>query len=109
MKLFNKTLVPISPCGQLQLIHRQSFNFLENRFSKPTVASPEMGICNTCNPARKRFLVDLKDLEDPESCFMQGHDVESIAGELWQHSPDYIDKLTLESEYRGWCSGEVEL
>lgn len=98
MKLFNKDLVTIEPCGQLQLISKKIREITESRFLHPTPEHPNMGICNTCDPNRKRFMVDLMDLDNTESCFMLNHDVESIAGLPWQQNRDFLERFGKEIE-----------
>ena len=94
--------------GQKQLIHRDVVKLVEKDFVRPTLEKPEVGVCNTCNKDKVKFLYQLRNLENPESCFMKGHDVEPLAGIPWHRTEDFQKQLQ-QWEYVAWKDGEMGL
>ena len=99
----DSNLIDIKVDDTHQQIHQETIHIFDSIFVRPTVKHPHIGICNTCNKNKKQFMYKLMDFDNPESCFLKGHDVESIAGkqEHLTNTDEYFEETEKAADLTG--------
>lgn len=116
MELIKKKIVPrlvaIKVDDTPQFVSVETIEAIEKGFLNPTPENPQIGVCKTCAPDRIRFLNELRDLENDQSCFMLNHEVEPLAGIPWHLSQAGRAEQAKEMErveFEAWKNGETDL
>jgi hypothetical protein len=85
--------------GIVKIIPKEITRLMEILFLKPTQKIPRLGICNTCDPEKKKFMNQLIDFEDEQCCFLLNHDIEPVSGIPWKETAEYKDQYGQELQF----------